>query len=191
MPRFRILLILFLLPVAALLGCTPTQTVSDEEGLRELEQELGSLRLVTTPTPEPVVAPPTIIRETGRVEGFLVPLRGKLEARFGDFRAGLELRGILIRGTPGAEVKACTDGAVAYAYEQFPGFGRVIMIDCGKELRVVYARQGANLVRQGDAVRQGQVIARLASPGGQEPVLFFALYREGLPTDPLTVLPPF
>jgi lipoprotein NlpD len=182
---------LFILPVAALLGCTPTRIASEEEGLKELERELGSLRLVTTPTPDEVVIPPTTISETERVAGFLVPLQGRLEARFGEMREGLKLRGILIRGTPGAEVKACKDGAVVYAYEQFPGSGRIIMIDCGKEVRAVYARQGANLVRQGEAVSQGQVIARLASPGGQQPVLFFALYREGSPIDPLTVLPPF
>lgn len=188
MSRFGILL---LLPIAALLGCTPTQAVSDEQGLRELEEQLSSLRLAPEATSSQIVIPPTTPRTIERVEGLMLPLQGRLAARFGDLREGLKLRGILIRGAPGGEVKACSEGMVVQAYERFPGLGCTIMIDWGKGMRAVYAKQGENLVRQGDRVGQGQIIARLFESGNQQPILYFCLYREGLPIDPLTLLPAF
>ncbi len=186
---------IYLVALTCLVGCTPMVQKTDQVGMARLAEELRAVRtlgpLPTATMETPVLtttkAPPW--RPTSGPKQYYQPVEGRVAARLHERWGGLKLTGVLLRGAPGGEVRAFADGVVTYAYEQFRGLGHVIVMDCGSELRVVYAKQGENLVGRGDQVRGGQPIARLAKGANEPPLLYFKIFRRGAPTDPLTMLP--
>jgi murein DD-endopeptidase MepM/ murein hydrolase activator NlpD len=97
------------------------------------------------------------------------PARGWLTSRFGprispftgerQFHAGLD-----ISGAEGTEIVAPADGRVAFVGAKGP-LGNTLMLDHGFGIRTQYGHTQRVLVKQGETVHRGQVIARVGNTG--------------------------
>lgn len=138
------------------------------------------------------VTPQKPVPEPGAFAGsFSWPLHGRILSRFGPKQGGLHNDGINIAATPGATVRAASNGVVAYAGDGLKGFGWLILIKHGDGWVTAYAHNEAVLVKRGDTVRAGEPIARAGSTGSVDrPQLHFEIRLGRRAVDPLKRLPP-
>ncbi len=85
-----------------------------------------------------------------------------------------------VRAAAAGTVKAVTDSAQ---------HGKTLIIEHGQNLETVYGHLGEVLVKQGDAVSQGQIVAKSGKSGiTVGPMLYFELRENGKAIDPQTRL---
>ncbi|MFN3471779.1 MAG: murein hydrolase activator EnvC family protein, partial [Aquificaceae bacterium] len=94
-------------------------------------------------------------------------------------------RGIEIHTSCSAPVKAVDNGRVIYSGGDLQAYGNMVIIEHDRFISL-YAYNEENLVRRGDRVSKGQVIARVGRKNnGDECVLRFEIRnKEGIPLDP-------
>lgn len=115
------------------------------------------------------------------------PVQGVLYGRFGT-RQGERHDGIDIAAPEGTTVTAAADGAVLFAGEQ-SGYGWIVILKHAGDLVTLYAHASAVLVRDGQAVRRGQPIARVGQTGKTTgPHLHFEVREGTRPRNPLLYL---
>jgi murein DD-endopeptidase MepM/ murein hydrolase activator NlpD len=147
---------------------------------------------VGTPDPAPTVParvdPSAASRARGEAPSFAWPLRGVLYGRYGK-RGTRHHDGIDIAAPQGTPVTAAADGEVLFVGVQ-SGYGKVVILRHGGGLVTVYAHNSEVLVREGDRVRQGDVVAKVGQTGRTTgPHLHFEV-RDGVkPRNPLLYLP--
>jgi murein DD-endopeptidase MepM/ murein hydrolase activator NlpD len=95
--------------------------------------------------------------------GFVWPARGVITSRFG-WRYRRHHNGIDIASPHGTPIYAARDGIVEFAGWR-GGYGRVVHIDHGGGIVTVYGHASALLVRAGEQVKRGQLIARVGCTG--------------------------
>jgi lipoprotein NlpD len=119
---------------------------------------------------------------------FLWPVSGSINSPFGP-RGATFHDGIDIAAAEGTSIRAIERGEVIYS-DQLRGYGNIIIIRHGDGLISVYAHNEANLVRQGQVVARGEVIARVGSTGRVTgPHLHFEIRKNNTAQDPLRYLP--
>ena len=92
--------------------------------------------------------------------------------------------GVDIPGDPGEDVLAVAAGLVTRS-ERVNGYGNLVEIRHADGYTTRYAHNQANLVKEGDRVEKGQVIAFLGSSGRTTgPHVHFEVRRDGEPVDP-------
>jgi murein DD-endopeptidase MepM/ murein hydrolase activator NlpD len=93
-------------------------------------------------------------------------------------------------GAPyGQSIYAADSGVVIFA-NWMGGYGLTLIIDHGDGLSTLYAHTSDILVNVGDAVNQGQVVAKVGSTGySTGPHLHFEVRVNGEPQNPLNYLP--
>jgi len=117
------------------------------------------------------------------------PLNGKVTSRFGR-RHGRPHDGIDIGGKEGTPVHAAAAGEVVYADNRLSGYGHLIIVRHSHDMFTAYAHNQRNLVKKGQHVKQGDVIARVGHTGrATGPHLHFEVRRGPTPVDPLVYLP--
>ncbi|NOZ92589.1 MAG: peptidoglycan DD-metalloendopeptidase family protein [Dictyoglomi bacterium] len=131
--------------------------------------------------------------------GFIWPMTGVLTAKFGwrihpIYHTKMFHYGIDIAAPFGTPIKAAASGIVAYA-GWFGGYGYTVILAHPNGFYTLYAHLSKYIVREGQKVYQGQVIAYEGSTGWSTgPHLHFAIYRKigGKKefVDPLKYLPP-
>jgi hypothetical protein len=105
--------------------------------------------------------------------------------RQGDFHDGLDLRAAM--STP---IFSVSDGKVIYAGSRISGYGNMIVVKHEKELSTVYAHNQRLLVKKGDEVRRGELIAYSGNSGRSSgPHLHFEVRLGVKAINPLYVLP--
>ena len=120
---------------------------------------------------------------------FSWPLRGKLLANFGAAGKGLHNDGINIAAPTGAQVRAVDNGVVAYAGNELKGFGNLLLIKHADGWTTAYAHNEKLLVKRGDVVQQGQVIAAVGRTGNVDtPQLHFEVRKGTQAVNPLEFL---
>lgn len=121
---------------------------------------------------------------------FSWPVQGKLLHRFGS-RNGMKYDGIVISARADAPVRAAAAGQVIFSDWGPGGFGRTIIIRHGEgEYHSIYAHNAENLVRKGDVVEGGRLIARVGRTGNVDQAqLHFEIRHRTVPQDPLSYLP--
>src|SRR5438552_11600469 len=84
-----------------------------------------------------------------------------------------------------------TAGTVAYAGNELRGYGNLVLIKHAGGWISAYAHCDELLVKKGDPVYRGKVIAKVGATGGvSEPQLHFELRRGKRPVDPREFLEP-
>jgi murein DD-endopeptidase MepM/ murein hydrolase activator NlpD len=124
-------------------------------------------------------------------DGFLWPVRGRVLATYGSGTDGTHNDGINIAAPRGAAVQAADAGVVAYTGNELRGYGNLILIKHANGWISAYAHCDLTLVKRGQKVARGQVIARVGSTGNVgEPQLHFELRRGNRAVDPREFLTP-
>ncbi|MBP9714147.1 MAG: peptidoglycan DD-metalloendopeptidase family protein [Sterolibacterium sp.] len=115
-----------------------------------------------------------------------LPVRGEILHRFGTARAeGSNWKGLFIRTTAGAEVKAPAPGRVVFA-DWLRGFGNLLIIDHGDGWLTVYGHNQSLRRHVGDMIKTGETIASAGSrDDNPETGLYFELRQQGRVIDPL------
>jgi murein DD-endopeptidase MepM/ murein hydrolase activator NlpD len=134
--------------------------------------------------PESVPKPPP--RAQAR---FLWPVQGRVLADFGPMDGGLHNDGINIAAPAGTPIRAAENGVVAYVGNELRGFGNLLLIKHADNWVTAYAHTQEILVRHGQEVRRGQIVARVGATGSvSEPQLHFEVRRGSKAKDPEKLL---
>jgi murein DD-endopeptidase MepM/ murein hydrolase activator NlpD len=151
----------------------------------------------TRPLPVEIITPvepgPAIANLPGlpdaSVNGFLWPVNGTINSGFG-LRGVSSHDGIDIGAPEGTPIRAIERGEVIYS-DQLRGYGNMVIIRHMDGFVSVYAHNEANLVREGQTVSRGEIIARVGTTGRVTgPHLHFEIRRNNTVQDPLRYLPP-
>ncbi len=125
----------------------------------------------------------------GSLPSFRWPVRGRIIAAFGPKPNGLQNDGINLAVPEGTPVKAAEDGVVAYAGNELKGYGNLVLVRHGDGFVTAYANTSEILVKKGDAVKRGQVIAKSGQTGNvTSPQLHFEIRKGATPVDPAQYL---
>jgi murein DD-endopeptidase MepM/ murein hydrolase activator NlpD len=113
------------------------------------------------------------------------PTDGMLSSAFGT-RGGRFHGGIDITGERGTPITAAAEGVVMFSGRGPDGYGNVVMLDHGDSLMTLYAHNERNVVRQGQRVRQGQIVALMGDTGRASGThIHFEVHQHGRLVDPL------
>lgn len=145
---------------------------------------LAPASTAAAPAPVPVPAPAPEPAAAGDIN-FVWPAQGAVVATFDDAKN----KGISIAGRVGDPVVAAADGRVVYAGAGLRGYGNLIILKHNNTYLTAYAHNQALLVREDQAVKQGQKIAEMGSSDADRVKLHFEVRRQGKPVDPLNHLP--
>jgi murein DD-endopeptidase MepM/ murein hydrolase activator NlpD len=125
----------------------------------------------------------------GALASFRWPVRGRVIAGFGPKPNGLQNDGINLAVPEGTPIKAAEDGVVAYAGNELKGYGNLVLVRHSNGFVTAYAHASEILVKKGDAVKRGQVIAKSGQSGSvASPQLHFEIRKGATPVDPAQYL---
>jgi lipoprotein NlpD len=117
------------------------------------------------------------------------PVDGVVTSSFG-WRGWRRHEGIDIMAPSGTPVYAAAPGRVAYSGNGVSGYGNLVVIRHEDSAVSVYGHNRRNLVRVGQWVEQGDVIAEVGQTGrASGPHLHFEVRRGGRPQNPRSYLP--
>ncbi len=137
----------------------------------------------------PVAAKAPEKRETGAPR-LSWPTSGAVTAKFGAPVKGLPNNGIDLAAFAGMTVHAAAAGKVVFAGKEPERFGQLIVIDHGGSWVTAYAYLGKVLVKEGQAVKAREIIARIGKSGeAKRPGLHFELRKGTAPRNPALYLP--
>jgi murein DD-endopeptidase MepM/ murein hydrolase activator NlpD len=146
-------------------------SAADEDVVGQNRQVASNQEL---PAPEPMSG-----------NSFRWPVQGRIISEFGTKPDGGHNDGINVAVPAGTSVKAAENGVVAYAGDELKGYGNLVLIRHSNNWVSAYAHNEEILVKRGDQVRRGQVIAKAGRTGQvNQPQLHFELRKGSRPVDP-------
>jgi murein DD-endopeptidase MepM/ murein hydrolase activator NlpD len=199
---------------AANAATDPAGSTAGPKGPTLQAADAGTAGRVVATTGEPLVAPapPTSLPAAGAItdlrgHGLRLPIDdANIEAMKGGFEEGRDAGGrpheavdmLAPRNTP---VRAVEDGAIAKLFTSKAGGTTIYQFDPTEQYCYYYAHleRYAEGLREGDAVRKGEVIGYVGTTGNapkNTPHLHFAVFKltaakhwwEGTPIDPFDIL---
>src|SRR5690606_16262246 len=99
---------------------------------------------------------------------FRWPVRGRVIAGFGKQPDGSRSDGIKLAVPAGTEVHAAESGVVAFAGNELKDYGNLVLLRHDNGWITAYAHNNELMVKRGDRVQRGQVIARAGTTGNAE-----------------------
>lgn len=121
---------------------------------------------------------------------FRWPVDGRVVSRFGPKAGGLFNDGINIAAPMNTPVRAAAPGVVAYVGDRLSAFGNLLLIKHGDGWVTAYAHCAEILVKRGDTVSGGEIVARVGRTGViDSPQLHFEVRQGRKAVDPLSLLP--
>ena len=153
-------------------------------------QQKARLAQATTPLETPSAETPVKAAEaTGAVPTFRWPVRGKVITSYGAKTNGKANDGINLAVPEGTPVKAAEDGVVAYSGNELKGYGNLVLVRHANGYVTAYAHASELLVKRGDTIKRGQIIAKSGQSGEVgSPQLHFEIRKGSTPVDPLQFL---
>jgi lipoprotein NlpD len=121
--------------------------------------------------------------DTTPIKAWAWPAKGRILDSYSAKNKGLDIGGAL-----GAPITATAKGEVVYAGNGLKGYGNLIIIKHNSVYLSAYAYAKRLLVREGQAVKQGQKIAEMGRAGSGNVMLHFEIRRAGQPINPLSLL---
>jgi len=159
----------------------------------ELPAQNANLKLKKKPqvaaTEEPVAEEKSVAEAPAPASGQLNmrwPLKGKVISQFGPKDNGLKNEGINIAVPEGTSIRAAEGGVVAYAGNELKGYGNLVLIRHAGGYVTAYAHAKEILVKRGDSVKRGDVIAKAGQTGAvSSPQLHFEVRKGATALDPM------
>jgi lipoprotein NlpD len=140
--------------------------------------------VVSAPAPAVVASSPAAVNDDDKLS-WMWPSDGRIVATFDEGRN----KGIDIAGKPGQQVVAAGAGKVMYAGSGIRGYGNLVIVKHNNSLLSAYAHNRKIVVKEGDNVAKGQVIAEMGDSDADSVKLHFEIRQQGKPVDPSRFLP--
>ncbi|MEJ7808051.1 MAG: peptidoglycan DD-metalloendopeptidase family protein, partial [Telluria sp.] len=136
--------------------------------------------------PAGVIAPGSVVSATEDDKlSWMWPSDGKIIATFDEGKN----KGIDIAGRAGQQVMAAGTGKVMYAGSGIRGYGNLVIVKHSNSLLSAYAHNRSIVVKEGQNVSRGQVIAEMGDSDADSVKLHFEIRQQGKPVDPSRFLP--
>ena len=105
------------------------------------------------------------------------PIQGKTVESFSpaDLR-----KGVTIKGVSGSMVRPAAPGIVVYAGDGLRGYGKLVIIKHSEILLSAYGHNEKIMVKEGQNVKQTEIIAKLGLKG----TMYFEIRKDGYPVNP-------
>ncbi|MEK6806853.1 MAG: peptidoglycan DD-metalloendopeptidase family protein [Pseudomonadota bacterium] len=154
-------------------------------GVRPRVEETPSEGIRTYPTrePPPRMDPAPEVRASLKWQW---PVQGDVLRGFAE-KSGS--KGMDIRAELGAAVLSAAPGRVVYSGSGLRGYGELVIIKHDDVYLSAYGYNRSRLVKEGDKVRAGQLIAEVGTGPEQKPMLHFEVRERGKPINPEKLLP--
>ena len=109
------------------------------------------------------------------------PVKGKVVESYNpkDLR-----KGIKIKALSRSAVRSAGPGVVVYSGEGLRGYGKLVIIKHSEILLSAYAHNEQIMVKEGQTVKQMDIISRLGASG----TLYFEIRKDGYPVNPVSYL---
>jgi lipoprotein NlpD len=134
----------------------------------------------------PAIIPGAIVRaDDDEKLSWMWPSDGKIIATFDEGKN----KGIDIAGKPGQQVMAAGAGKVMYAGSGIRGYGNLVIVKHNNSLLSAYAHNRTIVVKEGQNVNKGQMIAEMGDSDSDSVKLHFEIRQQGKPVDPSRFLP--
>lgn len=163
-------------------SASPDSRYSDEKKPETAGQDTAAAKT------EAPAQPAVNKKKTRQVDGlnWQWPVEGKITQTFSP--SDPARRGIKIAGKTGTQITAAGDGEVVYSGDGLVGYGQLIIIKHNQRFLSAYGHNQKRLVKEGDKVKRGAVIATMGQFKGNS-LLHFEIRRSGKPVDPGNYLP--
>ena len=133
-----------------------------------------------------IIAPGAVANATDDDKlSWMWPSEGKIVATFDEGKN----KGIDIAGRAGQQVMAAGTGKVMYAGSGIRGYGNLVIVKHSNSLLSAYAHNRSIMVKEGQNVSRGQVIAEMGDSDSDSVKLHFEIRQQGKPVDPSKFLP--
>jgi murein DD-endopeptidase MepM/ murein hydrolase activator NlpD len=153
------------------------------------QQKARLAQATTTPEELSAETPAKAAEATGALPTFRWPVRGKVITSYGAKTNGKANDGINLAVPEGTPVKAAEDGVVAYSGNELKGYGNLVLVRHSNGYVTAYAHASELLVKRGDTIKRGQIIAKSGQSGEVgSPQLHFEIRKGSSPVDPLQFL---
>jgi lipoprotein NlpD len=117
---------------------------------------------------------------------FQWPVKGRVIRKF----AQSHNKGIDIAGKMGKQsVRAAEAGKVVYSGQGLAGFGNLLILKHNDEYLSAYANNSRLLVKEGQQVEKGLIIAEISESESKPNTLHFEIRKNGNPVNPVEFLP--
>jgi LysM repeat protein len=135
---------------------------------------------------------PNVRNSSISARSFIWPLNGLITSQFGmrtlggrrDYHTGID-----IDGNTGDSIRVVESGKVSFS-GYINGYGNIVIVEHTGGYSTVYAHNSSNLVREGQSVNKGDIIARVGATGNSTGShLHFEIREDGKPVNPLIYLP--
>jgi murein DD-endopeptidase MepM/ murein hydrolase activator NlpD len=137
------------------------------------------------------IVPPGTVEDDGNSRWLWPVKNGEVLSYFGAPRRTHRHQGIDIRGRGGQPVRATRPGRVTYSGSGMRGYGKTVIVDHGNGMSSLYAHNSRLLVRKGQRVERGEMIAEVGRSGNASTEhCHFEIRRRDKPVDPLGYLKP-
>jgi lipoprotein NlpD len=135
-------------------------------------------------TPAAAPAAPAMAADDASLT-WIWPAEGKVIATFDEGKN----KGVDIAGKAGQQVVAAGAGKVMYAGSGIRGYGNLVIVKHSNNLLSAYAHNRTILVKEGQSVNKGQMIAEMGDSDTDSVKLHFEIRQQGKPVDPSRFLP--
>ena len=143
----------------------------------------------TTPARLSTETPVKATEATRALPTFRWPVRGKVITSYGAKTNGMANEGINLSVPEGTPVRAAEDGVVGYSGNDVKSYGNLVLVRHSNGYVTAYAHASEVLVKRGDAIKRGQIIAKSGQSGEVgSPQLHFEIRKGSSPVDPLQFL---
>ena len=138
-----------------------------------------------SPASAPVSRPPAPRGPTAASIALAWPADGKVVRSFN----GNSSKGIDIANSLGTPVTAAAAGTVAYVGDALRNYGNLVIVRHSGNYMTIYAHNRKLLVKEGQAVKQGDRISEMGAQANGQAALYFEVRAGSQPVDPMRFLP--
>ena len=155
----------------------------------KLQEKARLAQATTTPAELSTETPVKATETTGALPTFRWPVRGKVITSYGAKTNGKANDGINLSVPEGTPVRAAEDGVVDYSGNELKSYGNLVLVRHSNGYVTAYAHASEVLVKRGDAIKRGQIIAKSGQSGEVgSPQLHFEIRKGSSPVNPLQFL---
>ena len=153
---------------------------------------VGQIIYLQTPIKQAPVVKQSALRRPNTIQTspastgqWLWPISGRVQSRFLPQQGK---KGLDIIGRKGDRVHASSHGIVAYSGNGLHGYGNLIIIKHDHQFLTAYGNNARNLVKEGQHVKAGQVIAIIGLINREDWGVHFEIRKGGEPLNPMNYL---